>query len=80
MSRNQSGGTELIPMPHPTGAAQLSLPIILYSAMVALLYQSRAQHRLVTIHTYQTPWTDSEAKLEDRNKLDKLSVCPTTYH
>ena len=33
MSRNQTGGTELIPMPHPTGAAQLSLPIILYSAM-----------------------------------------------
>ena len=33
MSRNQTGGTELIPMPHPTGAAQLSLPIILYSAV-----------------------------------------------
>ena len=33
MSRNQTGGTELIPMPHPTGAAQLSLPIILYSAL-----------------------------------------------
>ena len=36
MSRNQTGGTELIPMPHPTGAAQLSLPIILYSAVVGL--------------------------------------------
>ena len=33
MSRNQTGGTELIPMPHPTEAAQLSLPIILYSAL-----------------------------------------------
>ena len=29
---NQTGGTELIPMPHPTEAAQLSLPFILYSA------------------------------------------------
>ena len=35
MSRNQTGGTELIPMPHPTEAAQLSLPIILYSAVAA---------------------------------------------
>ena len=33
MSRNQTGGTELIPMPHPTEAAQLSLPIILYGAV-----------------------------------------------
>ena len=33
MSRNQTEGTELIPMPHPTEAAQLSLPIILYSAL-----------------------------------------------
>ena len=33
MSRNQTGGTELIPMPCPTEAAQLSLPIILYSAV-----------------------------------------------
>ena len=35
MSRNQTGGTELIPMPRPTEAAQLSLPIILYSAMLS---------------------------------------------
>ena len=33
MSRNQTGGTELIPMPHPTEAGHLSLPIILYSAL-----------------------------------------------
>ena len=35
MRRNQTGGTELIPMPCPTEAAQLSLPIILYSALEA---------------------------------------------
>ena len=33
MSRNQAGGTELIPMPRPTEAAQLSLPTISYSAL-----------------------------------------------
>ena len=38
MSRNQTGGTELIPMPHPTEAPQLSLPVILYSALSGHLY------------------------------------------
>ena len=36
MNRNEAGGTELIPMPRPTEAAQLSLPIISYSALELL--------------------------------------------
>ena len=40
MSRNQTGGTELIPMSHPTEAAQLRLPIILYSALLERIIRS----------------------------------------
>ena len=41
MSRNHFEATELIPMPRPSEAAQLSLPIILHSALYT---QRRSLH------------------------------------